>query len=97
MTSNALFAIIGIIAVACVSAAILINVTLGAVVRLKALQQRSVPNDLAERLDRIEHAVEAMAIEVERNGEVQRALAGQSLGGRMLPLAGDPGRVITPH
>jgi hypothetical protein len=43
--------------------------------------QRELPSDVAERLERIERAVESTAIEVERIGEGQRFLT-RALGER---------------
>jgi hypothetical protein len=59
----------------------------------------SLPRELAERLERIERAVDATALEVERIGEGQRFLT-HALGERSvvdLRRADSPGRVITPH
>lgn len=59
----------------------------------------SLPRELTERLERIERAVDATAVEVERIGEGQRFLT-RALGNRSLvdaPRADSPGRVITPH
>jgi hypothetical protein len=61
--------------------------------------QAALPSDLAERLERIERAVETTALEVERIGEGQRFLT-RALGERSVvePARGEaPGRVITPH
>ncbi len=43
-----------------------------AVVRLRQLQASPPTSDIDARLERIEAAVEAIAIETERNGELQR-------------------------
>jgi cytochrome c-type biogenesis protein CcmH/NrfG len=53
-----------------------------------------------ERLERLEHAVEAIALEMERVGEGQRFLT--KVLAERLPASGirpglDQGRVITPH
>lgn len=54
--------------------------------------------DVRERLDRIELAVEATALEVERISEASRFIAKQ-LSGREAPMlpSARPERVITPH
>ena len=59
----------------------------------------ALPAELAERLERIERAVDATAIEVERIGEGQRFLT-RALGDRSVadPKHADAsGRVVTPH
>lgn len=59
----------------------------------------ALPAELTERLERIERAVDATAIEVERIGEGQRFLT-RTLGERPAADAAQakvPGRVITPH
>ena len=52
----------------------------------------------SERLERMERAIESVAIEVERLGESDR-FAAQLLAGRAMNLSADvkAGRVITPH
>lgn len=58
-----------------------------------------LPPELTERLERIEHAVDVTALEVERIGEGQRFLT-RALGERSLaepPRADASGRVVTPH
>lgn len=62
-------------------------------------QMRAPTDDLAERLARIESAVEATALEVERIGEANRFVA-KVLGERVAPpapLSRAPERIITPH
>ena len=53
------------------------------------------------RLDRLEHAIEAIAVEVERIGEGQRfvtkVLADRSPGQQRTDASVQRGRVITPH
>jgi hypothetical protein len=59
----------------------------------------ALPSELAERLERIERAVDVTALEVERIGEGQRFLT-RALGERshVDPAQADaPGRVVTPH
>lgn len=61
--------------------------------------QPSLPPDLAERLDRIERAVDVTALEVERIGEGQRFLT-RALGERgAIDSQGreTSGRVVTPR
>jgi hypothetical protein len=67
-----------------------------AVVRLRQPPVARSTLDLEARLARIESAVEAIAIEVERNGELQRFNARQMRGEAL----SDPLRIerpITPH
>ncbi len=59
----------------------------------------ALPAELAERLDRIERAVDVTALEVERIGEGQRFVT-RALGERSMEDPSHPdasGRVITPH
>jgi hypothetical protein len=59
----------------------------------------ALPPELIERLERIERAVDATALEVERIGEGQRFLT-RALGERSMPEPSrvePPGRIITPH
>lgn len=59
----------------------------------------SLPSELAERLERIERAVDVTALEVERIGEGQRFLT-RALGDRSPPdpaRAESAGRIVTPH
>ncbi len=66
------------------------------VLRLRQPSTPLLPPDIEARLDRIESAVEAIAIEVERNGELQRFNARLA---RSEPSDGLPRleRPITPH
>jgi hypothetical protein len=72
--------------------------TMGAVTKLiitwikRPRPQGSLPSDIAERLERIERAVETTAIEVERIGEGQRFLT-RALGERS---AAEPARSEVP-
>ena len=59
----------------------------------------ALPAELAERLERIERAVDVTALEVERIGEGQRFLT-RALGERSMPDPARPdssGRIVTPH
>ena len=65
-----------------------------------------MPNDPSQvdgRLIRIEQAVEAMSVELERVGEGQRFITkllaerGSDAAAPMLPPSGAPGRSFTPH
>ena len=66
------------------------------VIRLKQPPAPLPSPDLEARLERIESAVEAIAIEIERNGELQRFTAKLARGDAMPePLRIE--RPITPH
>jgi hypothetical protein len=76
--------------------------TVGFVRRYLELRQErraSAPTDeLATRLERIEHTVEATAIEVERISEANRFLSKLLADRAGMPKpSGSPPRVITPH
>lgn len=71
---------------------LVINLVLGAVARYRAAERQLPPSD--ERLARIEHAVEAIALEVERLGEIQRFNA--KLEAQKLPEPRQVERPITP-
>ena len=63
--------------------------------RIEAKGERAaVPSDIGERLERIESAIETMAIEVERISEAQRftsrLLAGRADGAPAQPALGAP-------
>jgi len=67
-----------------------------AVVRVRQLRTAPPQPDLEVRLERIESAVEAIAIEIERNGERQRFTARLAKG----EVAPEPARIerpVTPH
>jgi hypothetical protein len=72
------------------------------ILRRGAAKVASLPSDIAERLGRMESAIEATAIEVERIGEGQRYLT-RVLGERKAedllerPRPVTPYKVITPH
>ena len=88
------------LSVVCVTVAFVASLRfLRRIVELKYSRSiRSSTDGLAERLDRIEAAVETTALEVERISEANRfvakLLADRSDPGRPL---GSPERVITPH
>ncbi len=65
---------IGIVAVSA-AAAFISWVVANAVARMREARTPQLPSDLEARLARIEAAVEAIAIEVERAGELQRFTA----------------------
>ena len=69
--------------------------------RLDVRRQSSPTGELGERLSRIESAVDAISIEVERISEAQRfsARLQAEAGAARLPALdrGAQGRVITPH
>ena len=54
---------------------------------------RQIPPDLGDRLDRIEQAVEAMSVEIERIGEGQRFLT-QTMQGLRLPAGEAPAQPL---
>lgn len=60
---------------------------------------RRPPDEISERLERIEMAVESTALEVERIAEANRFVAKllAESRGPVSPLAKPPERVITPH
>lgn len=70
---------------------------------LEALRQRETTNaQLADgRLERLEYAIDAIALEVERLGEGQRfvtkILADRPAEKQIVDTAAQRGRVITPH
>ncbi|HEX4934854.1 MAG TPA: hypothetical protein VFV33_16810, partial [Gemmatimonadaceae bacterium] len=68
---------------------------LGAVRRLRELPRAQPSPELDARLHRIEAAVEAIRIDVERLAEAKRLEASREV--LRLPEPGRPPRVITPH
>lgn len=87
--------IIGILAL-CSAGSFIAWIVATAVVRLRQMQMPAASAETDARLARIESAVEAIAIEVERNGELQRFNARLARGG----AAPEPLRIerpITPH
>ena len=72
------------------------RVVAGTVIRLREIQAAKEPALLAARLDRIEAAVEAIAIEVERAGELQRFSA-KLQSSTLPPPAAVSARSVTPH
>lgn len=87
-----LFAIFGLFA----SASFIVWTVARTVLRMRQLQVPLPPSDLSARLERIESAVEAIAIEVERNGELQRFQARLSRG-EPAPERVQVERPVTPH
>ena len=67
-----------------------------AVVRVRQLQAPQPSPDIEARLSRIETAVESIAIEIERNGELQRFNA-RLARGEAVPEPLRIERPITPH
>lgn len=67
-----------------------------AVVRLRQPPALQPSPEIEARLSRIESAVEAIAIEIERNGELQRFNA-RLARGEVVPEALRVERPITPH
>ena len=59
----------------CTTIVVVTKAVTEAVVRMRQLQRPSEPLGVEARLERIEAAVEAIAIEVERAGELQRFTA----------------------
>ncbi|MEO5818022.1 MAG: hypothetical protein ABIT20_22325 [Gemmatimonadaceae bacterium] len=87
--------------IVCVLLPIAVAVSLR-ILRRGAAKVAALPSEIAERLGRMESAIEATAIEVERIGEGQRYLTrvlgdrkGDDLLERPRPVA--PYRIITPH
>ncbi len=80
----------------CSAAVLIAKLVVDAVVRLRERATVSDASALDRRLERMEHAIEAMAIEIERTGEAQRfnaRLAQSPPSAEALPLA----RQVTPH
>jgi len=85
-----------LVAIMAATAVALVKTIAGAAVRYAEVQRREVTVDehsIRERLERIEIAVDTIAIEVERLGEHHRFNAQLALN-RPAPL---PEKVITPH
>jgi hypothetical protein len=83
-------------ATAATSAVVIVKVIANTVLRAAELARRPAgvdENTIRERLERIEIAVDTIAIEVERLGEHQRFNAQLALN-RPEPL---PSKVVTPH
>jgi len=59
--------------------------------------QDAVPHDVAERLERIERAIDTVAVEVERLGEGQRFTVKMLRDASNAPADPQPRRVNTPH
>lgn len=84
-----------IIACLAISAVMVVRVIASTIIRFAEVQQRRAdvtPSMIQERLDRIEVAVDAIAIEVERLGEHQRFNAQLAMNRPELPP-----RAVTPH
>ena len=100
--------VIGMVVV-CAAAVVIVKVLANAVVAYTAQQREEAVSARAHivdgRLDRLEAAIDAVALEVERVGESQR-FADQRAGARrsppasaQLPVGGStsPPRIVTPH
>jgi hypothetical protein len=74
---------------------LVVNMVMGAVARFRASDHRVPASPVDERLARIEIAVEAIALEVERLGEFHRFNA--KLESQRLPEPRVVARPITPH
>lgn len=70
-----------------VAIVILVNVTLGAVVRLRALKQQPDADEIQARLSRIEDALDALTVQTERNSEFARLNARAAEHARIQPPA----------
>lgn len=80
----------------CSAAVLIAKLIVDTVVRLRDRSPLGDPLALERRLERMENAIEAIAIEVERTGEAQRfnaRLAQSQLDMGQRPLA----RPVTPH
>jgi hypothetical protein len=85
-----------IVACLAISAVMIVRAIAAAIIRFAEVQQRRdevTPSMIQERLERIEVAVDAIAIEVERLGEHQRFNAQLAMN-RPEPL---PPKAVTPH
>ncbi len=85
-----------IVTVCVVAVVAMVKVLTDAVLRWRELQSATATPQLERRLERIELALESIAVEVERTGEAQRFAA------RLSPPLRDemparPVRVTTPH
>jgi hypothetical protein len=78
-----------------VVAGLVVNMVMGAVARFRTSDQRVSASPVDERLARIEIAVEAIALEVERLGEFHRFNA--KLESQRPPEPPAIARPITPH
>lgn len=86
---------LGIIAL-CAAGSFITYVVVNAMVRLREQKAQLLTPDIEARLARIESAVESIAIEVERNGELQRFSAGLAQGVASAELR-QIARPVTPH
>ncbi len=84
-----------IAAILCGSVLMMVKLIADAFARAKRSQSLGDADEIERRLARIEHAVDAIAVEVERAGEIQRFTARLS----QQPVAElrQPERHITPH
>ena len=84
-----------VIGVSGIVVATVMKIIVEGILRFAELQRRDTLPDrsVIERLERIEIAVDAVAIEVERLGEHQRFNSQLALG-KSAPI---PARVVTPH
>lgn len=85
-----------IAAILCGSVLLMVKLIIGAFARAKRAQSLGDADEIERRLARIEHAVDAIAVEVERAGELQRFTARLSHPAQAREL-GAPERHITPH
>jgi hypothetical protein len=90
-----------IVVAALVCSTILVGLALQAWVSLRRLRNRpDASNDVAQRLERMERAIDSMAVEIERVGEAHRftaKLLAERLEPRPAPAHRTPERVVTPH
>lgn len=78
-----------------VIAGVIVNVTLATIARVRRAPRQLTDPQIDARLDRIEAAVEAIAIEVERQGELQRFAA--KVEAQRMPAMRAIERPVTPH
>lgn len=82
------------VAFCCVAVGYISKVVANTVVRLREVQHTRDSTMLAQRLERMEAALDAIAIEVERAGELQRFSARLAQGTPTPPAVA---RQVTPH
>ena len=85
-----------IAAIVCGSLLVIVKLIIDATSQAKRLPAPERSDSLELRLASIEHAVEAMAIEIERNGELQRFNARLTHGAEP-PESARIARPVTPH
>ena len=90
-------AMVAIALIVCSTTVFVVKIVVDAVVRMRERSRSLESGELARRLERMEAAIDSIAIEVERSGELQRfsARIEQKSRGRALPR--DVARPITPH